>query len=454
VAVQGRRLTSADVARESGVSRATVSYVLNGAPNQVIPERTRQRVLEAAERLGYAPYAPARALRSGRSDVVLFLIPEWPIGTAIATLIEHLSARLADVGLTLVVHAHPRAARPVSELWKAITPAALINHQALSPAEEAAAEKAGMLLITPVFRPRGGRTFRSFQRRIGELQVHHLAQLGHWRLGFAMPDDDRLHAFTAPRRDGVTRACTDLGLPAPMVLTIPLDAAAAERAVGRWMAAEPPVTGICGYNDEVALAVLAGLRKLSLSAPGDLAVIGVDDIPAARLSAPPLTTVATGMAVFGEHLADLVSSSLTGKPRPPRPAEEVLTIVRRESTLLAEPPDLPCHDPRPTVSRSVRPPEARPPVCTHVQIRCVCAVRRAASSVLMLSPAGCRKSRYRHIAGIAGPALRKKRAFWKKRRRKPAPYPPLVFRTFGVGVVEAGGVWWSPAVMWGLSGLE
>lgn len=330
--VQGRRLTSADVARESGVSRATVSYVLNSAPNQVISEQTRQRVMEAAERLGYAPYAPARALRSGRSDVVLFLIPEWPIGTAIASLIEHLSSRLADAGLTLVVHAHPRAARPVSELWKAIAPAALVNHQALSPAEEAAAEKAGMLVVTPVFRPRGGRTFRSFQRRIGELQVHHLAEAGHRRLGFAMPDDDRLQAFTAPRRDGVTHACAERGLPAPMVLTIPLDAAAAAPAVRQWVAAEPPVTGICGYNDEVALAVLAGMRKLRLDAPGDLAIIGVDDIPAARLSVPPLTTVATGMAVFGEHLADLVSSSLNGRPRPVRPAEDVLAVVRREST--------------------------------------------------------------------------------------------------------------------------
>lgn len=333
MAVQGRRLTSADVARESGVSRATVSYVLNGAPNQVIPEKTRQRVIEAAERLGYAPYAPARALRSGRSDVVLFLIPEWPIGTAIASLIEHLSSRLADAGLTLMVHAHPREARPVSELWKAITPAALINHQALSPAEEAAAEKAGMLVVTPVFRPRGGRTFHSFQRRIGELQVRHLADAGHRRLGSALPDDDRLRAFTAPRLEGATRACAELGLPAPMALTVPLDVAAAARAVQRWVDEDPPVTGICGYNDEVALAVLAGMRERRLAAPGDLAVIGVDDIPAARLSAPPLTTVATGMAVFGEHLADLVSSSLSGKPRPQRPAEEVLAVIRRQTTL-------------------------------------------------------------------------------------------------------------------------
>jgi DNA-binding LacI/PurR family transcriptional regulator len=332
VAVQGRRPTSVDVARESGVSRATVSYVLNGAPNQVIPEKTRQRVIDAAGRLGYAPHAPARALRSGRSDVVLFLIPEWPIGAAIASLIEHLSSRLADAGLTLVVHAHPRAGRPVSELWKAIAPAALINHQALSRAEEAAAERTGMLVVTPVFRPRGGKTFRSFQRRIGELQARHLAEAGHRRLGFALPDDDRLRTFTAPRLDGVTRLCAELGLPAPVVQTVPLDAAPAARAVRQWVAAEPPVTGVCGYNDEVALAVLAGLRELGFTAPADLAVVGVDDIPAGRLSAPPLSTVATGMAVFGAHLADLVSASLNGGPRPARPADDIVAVIRRESS--------------------------------------------------------------------------------------------------------------------------
>ena len=74
------------------------------------------------------------------------------------------------------------------------------------------------------------------------------------------------------------------------------------------------------------------MRERQLTAPGGLAVIGVDDIPAARLSAPPLTTVTTGMAVFGEHLADLVSASLAGKPRPPRPADDILAVIRRETT--------------------------------------------------------------------------------------------------------------------------
>src|SRR5262245_43354550 len=75
-----RRVTSADVARSAQVSRATVSYVLNNTPHQKIPEATRVRVLEAANRLGYLPSAAARALASGRTNVVLCLLPDIPTG--------------------------------------------------------------------------------------------------------------------------------------------------------------------------------------------------------------------------------------------------------------------------------------------------------------------------------------------------------------------------------------
>lgn len=67
------RVRSVDVAREAGVSQATVSYVLNNDPRQSIPEETRARVLEVARKLGYQPYAPARMLRSGKSKLVLMV---------------------------------------------------------------------------------------------------------------------------------------------------------------------------------------------------------------------------------------------------------------------------------------------------------------------------------------------------------------------------------------------
>src|SRR6185312_9765886 len=86
-----RRVTSADVARLAGVSRATVSYVLNETPGQTISISTRGRVLDAAARLGYAPSAAARTLRTGRSDVVLCLLPDWPIGPEVGSMLGNLS---------------------------------------------------------------------------------------------------------------------------------------------------------------------------------------------------------------------------------------------------------------------------------------------------------------------------------------------------------------------------
>jgi DNA-binding LacI/PurR family transcriptional regulator len=319
------------VAQHSGVSRATVSYVLNGTPNQSISAETRQRVLDAAEKLGYAPYAPARALRSGRSDVILFLIPEWPIGPAIARLVEDLTLTLAAAGLTLVVHAHPRSARPVGDLWKAITPAAVINHQALSDTEAQAARRAGMPVVTPVFTVGGAGTFVDFQQGIGRRQAEHLAATGHRRLGVALPDDSRLDAFARPRLDGVRDVCARLGLDEPVTQTVALSAASAARAVTHWRRTRSRVTAVCAYNDEVALAVLAGMRARQLTAPGDLAVVGVDNIPAGALTLPALTTIATGMSALGRHLATAVVNTLEGKPIPPGPGQDIIQLIIRDS---------------------------------------------------------------------------------------------------------------------------
>jgi DNA-binding LacI/PurR family transcriptional regulator len=325
-------VTSSEVARHSGVSRATVSYVLNEVPNQSISQETRQRVLATAARLGYTPYAPARALRSGRSDVVLFLIPEWPIGWSIASLVENLSHTLAAGGLTLVVHAHPRSGRPVSELWKAISPAAVINHQALNDREANAARHAGMLVVTATFNTDGTDSFEDFQRAIGRTQAEHLASRGHRMLGFALPDDDRLAAFANPRLDGVRETCQRLGLDPPDAQMLALDRDAAQRAIGLWRRHRPRVTGVCAYNDEIALAVLAGLRARQLTAPADMAVVGVDDIPAAAFAAPPLTTVATGMAALGRNLATAVIDQLHDQPAADGPGPDIIRLVHRDSS--------------------------------------------------------------------------------------------------------------------------
>ena len=326
-----RRPTAADVAQRAGLSRATVSYVLNDTPHQVIPEATRRRVLDAAAELGYTPSAAARTLSSGRSDVVLLLLPDWPIGPSVGALIEHLSTALAELGYTFV--AHPRSAgRPVSEVWKAITPAAVISFEELEAGEAGRLRQAGIELAVALLGSRGaGRAMDVPEQRTGRLQAEHLAATGHRRLGYASPEDPRVQAFARPRLDGVRQACAELGLPEPLVETVPLEPAAAAAAVDRWHAADPRVTGVAAYNDEVALAVLAGARRLGLDVPGDVAVIGVDNIPTAAVAAPPLTTVEADLAVIATHIADEIARRLDGRPAPPRPGSDIHAVVVRES---------------------------------------------------------------------------------------------------------------------------
>jgi DNA-binding LacI/PurR family transcriptional regulator len=110
---------------------------------------------------------------------------------------------------------------------------------------------------------------------------------------------------------------------------VPLDPAAAAPVAAAWHAAG--VTGICAYNDEVALAVLAGMRGHGLAAPADLAVVGVDDIPSARLAAPPLTTVTTDQSAVAAHLAATIVAVIAGEPEPPRPGSDIVTVLRRAS---------------------------------------------------------------------------------------------------------------------------
>jgi DNA-binding LacI/PurR family transcriptional regulator len=98
-----RRPTSADVARRAGVSRATVSYVLNDVTHQSIPDATRQRVRAAAAELDYTPHAAARTLRAGESRLILLINAGIPYGAKLSAVIDTLSAEVVANGRSLVV---------------------------------------------------------------------------------------------------------------------------------------------------------------------------------------------------------------------------------------------------------------------------------------------------------------------------------------------------------------
>jgi len=299
------RVTSVDVAREAGVSQSTVSFVLNNTPGQTIPEETRRRVLEAAKKLDYRPRASARSLAAGRSDVVLLALPGVPISANLSRFIEQLAAALAEHGLSLVTHLVEGHGRPLPDLCAAVDASAVIS---LIPFDEETTEALHRAGAEVVFGT--GSQARAELREIGRLQAQHLIDRGGQRIGYARPGENPTAFRVRERLRGVAAACAEHGLPEPVALEVELDGVKAAVAVDQWT--EASVTGVCAYNDETAMAVLAGMHLRGLRAPGDIAVVGVGDIPAAQVSIPSLTTIGFDYEETGRELAQAILDSLAG----------------------------------------------------------------------------------------------------------------------------------------------
>ncbi|KQP67979.1 hypothetical protein ASF40_19480 [Microbacterium sp. Leaf288] len=328
-----RRVTSADVAREAGVARSTVSYVLNRTPHQTIPDTTRQRVLDAAARLGYMPSAAARTLTRGRSDVVLCILRPWPLGSAAGALLAELTAAFGRQGLTLVTHIEDPSVRSLDNVWNEISPAAVLSYQPVDPEAERAMRAFGVQSVAVLFADHDGRAqVVRLDSRIGRMQAEHLIGAGHSRIGYAYPEFPSLQDFARPRLEGARAACSDAGLASPDVRTVALDAASAAAAIEHWRSLPLPVTGVCAYNDEVAQALIAGARLARVDIPGELAVIGADDIPAAALTYPPLTTIAIDHVAEARRIVETVTAAVAGdEPPAVADAADLFTIVTRES---------------------------------------------------------------------------------------------------------------------------
>lgn len=321
-----KRSTSQDVARAAGVSRTTVSFVLNNTPGQLIPAETRRRVIDAAQRLDYHPHASARTLAAGRSDVVLLAIPDLPIGPGISRFVEELATALAAHGLTLVIHLAVGHGRPLPDVCASIDASAVIGFDPFDRETVQALHRAGADIVIPA--DTAGTPPATAE--IGRFQADHLISRGHRRIGYAMPAHPGFRQMAEGRLRSVTDACAAAGLDAPVVVRTSLEIADAARAVTQWTG--NAVTGICAFNDETAIAVLAGMREHGLIAPDDLAVIGADDIPTARLATPPLSTVHFDLYQVGKQHAEAVLAGLSGDDAQPTFVPIIPRLVQRAST--------------------------------------------------------------------------------------------------------------------------
>ncbi|WP_129337090.1 LacI family DNA-binding transcriptional regulator [Cellulomonas endophytica] len=327
----GGRVTSHDVARRAGVSRSTVSYVLNDTPGQTIPPATRARVHAAVAELGYRPSAAARVLRRGRSDWVVLLLPPTPVGPALSLYTDALVEALDRHGMTAVVRRHTTAQATV-DLARELAPAAVVTLAGLDGGSTRRLEDDGVVVVDTTQDHPGLLGSHGLHLAVGTAQAEHLLGCGYRRLGYALPEDPSLARIAALRVTGVREVCTRASVGPPDAHVVPLDVAGAVAAVDRWTGAAA-VDAVAAYNDDVALALLAGLRERRVDVPGRLAVVGADDLVASRFATPPLSTVDLRPALRGRTTARVVLGRLG------RPSEEdavagadSLVLVARAST--------------------------------------------------------------------------------------------------------------------------
>ncbi|MFE5486683.1 LacI family DNA-binding transcriptional regulator [Streptomyces sp. NPDC056527] len=325
-------ITSADVARLAGVSRATVSFVLNDTPGHRVSESTRARVLDAADRLGYVPHAAARSLRAGRSNLVLMPASISAIGRLVSDWVDDLHSELDRRGYTAVLHAG-RFADPVdaARAWAELRPAAVValDGDRLTAQAAELLRRAGVRgLLAFASRPLPGvHTIGFDHSRIGATAAEHLIARGRNRIGVVMPQERGLDAFARPRLAGAESvAARHMATVTPVELAYTRESAAA--LAGRWTSLD--LDSVFAYNDEYAALLLHALKAEGIAVPEEVAIVGSDDLVLSAFQQPALSTIRLDLA-SPARIADALHELIETGSTAPIPAIEAVLVHRQTS---------------------------------------------------------------------------------------------------------------------------
>lgn len=324
-----------DVAARAGVSVGTVSNVLNRP--HVVAGPTRERVQAAVVELGFVRNESARQLRSGASRVLAYVLLDAgnPFFTDVA---EGMEVVAEQEGLALFLcdsrNDPARQARYLARLREQRVQGVL-----LTPVEAAVQDRAEATgpPVVLVDRTGDGRSCSVGvdDRLGGRLAVGHLVALGHRAVAFAGEPDGP--SQVRDRWTGVRTGWQEAGLVAQDLRLLPTQGLGldAGRAAGTALLALPAghrPSGVVCANDLVALGLLQQVLKAGLSVPGDLAVVGYDDIAFAAAAAVPLTSVRQPRYELGVRAARLVLAEAADPDHLHESAVLVPELVVRAST--------------------------------------------------------------------------------------------------------------------------
>ncbi|WP_379545913.1 LacI family DNA-binding transcriptional regulator [Qipengyuania sp. DSG2-2] len=332
------RPTSIDIAYRAGVSQPTVSRALRGDTS--VSAATRERIESIARELNYAVDRNASSLRTQRSDTIALLIFEDPtpddsmINPFFVAMLGSITRACARQGLDLLVSFQRMEDDWHQRYHDSHRADGLIllgygdYQQYEERLEQLKEQGTSYARWGSVSSDAGGSTIGSDNFGAGRLAGEHLLERGRRKVAFLGRVDDNAPEF-AQRYRGMIAALEEAGIPPDHALQS--DAITTEKAgraaVSALIAEGKPFDAVFAASDLIAIGAMQVLAENGYSVPDDVAVIGFDNIAAASLTTPPLTTIMQDVQGAGQRLVDMLLAQIEGGERPD-PRLETRLIVR------------------------------------------------------------------------------------------------------------------------------
>jgi DNA-binding LacI/PurR family transcriptional regulator len=332
------RVTSQHVAAQAGVSRTTVSFILNDVPGIKFPQETKERVLQAAEDLGYVPDAAARTLASGKTYTVGLVLRQT----------EHLKVdsfiSQAIYGLNEVCNRHGfriliESADDINRLgtYRSIVNAKKIDGVVVINARmddeqlyELVDEGFPTVLIGSVGH---SKEYAVVHKSKSQQVVEHLVSLGHKSIAHVTLAPLSDHSVSFERLQSYRRVLNKAGIKTgdELVRFGNYSAESGFEAMKDLLLEKPYPTAVFAGNDTIALGVIAAIGQKGLRIPQDVAVVGYDDIPVSAYTSPPLTTVHLPAVEPGRIAGEMLISLVRGEEPKERVVKLETELIIRES---------------------------------------------------------------------------------------------------------------------------
>ncbi len=322
-----KRVTAKEVAELAGISRTTVSFVLNNVPGMRISEETRQRVQEAARRLNYHPDATARRMVSGKTQVIGFVLSQNPDQAFEDHFLPQVLSGLSRLSNSLGYHTLFEPVPPEDKTGAYIrlirerhVDGIILSGPRFDDQELLKIHQEGEHVVLLGQLPGTGIPFIDVDNLGGaRTATQHLIDLQHRRIAL-ITNASPAYTASTDRLEGYRLALQEAGIDydASLVRYGNFTTQSGAKAMYELLDRSPLPTAVFVASDTVALGALQALRQRGMRVPDDMAVIGFDDIPLAEFIDPPLSTIHLPAYGLGWGAADLlirlISNELVENP--------------------------------------------------------------------------------------------------------------------------------------------